>query len=188
MSQGDKVQNSEICERLCKVLLDEDRLMILGLLALQPRSAAELLDQLPVRSPARAKLTRHLQQLRSAGLVSVQGAGENEQYRLDIDRLQELKRQLFSSSGGSELSGDEKVLAAFVKGNQLAQLPVQPSKLQVVLRWLVQVFEPDQTYPERTVNELLSGHAVDYATLRRLLIDYGYLIRQAGIYRRMEGA
>lgn len=186
MSQENKVQNSELCERLCKVLLDEDRLMILGLLASQPRSAEELITLLPPRSSAATKLARHIQQLRGAGLVAVQTIGESEGFMLDVDRLLALKRQLFSPPAGPALSEDEKVLAAFVKGEQLIQLPVQFAKMKVVLRWLVQRFEPGVAYPERTVNELLSGHEVDYATLRRLLCDYGLLTRSAALYRRAE--
>jgi hypothetical protein len=186
MSQENTVQNSELCERLCKVLLDEDRLMILGLLALQPRSAEELVSLLPPRSSAATKLARHIQQLRGAGLLMIQATGEGESYQLDVDRLLALKRQLFSPPAGPELSEDEKVLAAFVKGDRLIQLPVQMAKMKVVLRWLAQRFEPGEDYSERMVNEMLSGHEVDYATLRRHLCDYGMLTRTAGVYRRME--
>lgn len=177
----------ELAFNLCKVLLDEDRLMILGQLALQPRRTEELVSLLPPRSSAVTKLARHIQQLRSAGLVTDQATGDGETYQLDVDRLLALKRQLFSPPPGPELSGDEKVLATFVKGEQLAQLPVHHAKMKVVLRWLAQRFEPSAEYPERTVNEMLSGHEVDYATLRRLLCDYGFLTRTAGVYRRTEG-
>jgi hypothetical protein len=180
--------DSEISFNLCKVVLDEDRLMILGLLALQPRSTEDLIRLLPARGSAATKLARHIQQLRSAGLVTVQATGDGESYQLDVDQLLALKRQLFSPPAGPELSDDEKVLAAFVKGERLIQLPVQLAKMKVVLSWLAQRFEPGMEYPERTVNEMLSGHEVDYATLRRLLCDYGLLTRTAGLYRRTEGS
>jgi hypothetical protein len=178
--------DSEISFNLCKVVLDEDRLMILGLLALQPRSTEDLIRLLPARGSAVTKLARHIQQLRSAGLVMVHAVDGSESYQLDVDGLLALKRQLFSPPAGPELSDDEKALAAFVKAGQLVQLPVNFAKMKVVLRWLAQRFEPGVEYPERTVNEMLSGHEVDYATLRRLLCDYSLLTRTAGLYRRME--
>jgi hypothetical protein len=47
-------------------------------------------------------------------------------------------------------------------------------------------FEPGRTYPEREVNEILAGHSEDFATLRRYLVDYGYLARHGGIYQRRQ--
>jgi hypothetical protein len=174
---------------LCKLLLDEDRLLILGMLAQRPRRGDELAALFPAKSSAVSRLARHLKQLRDGGLVMVNGEAGGEVYSLALDRIQQLKRQLFSRDDESrELTGDEKTLAAFVKAGQLQQLPVQPAKMLVVLGWLAEKFQPGVEYPERAVNELLQGHEIDHVTLRRLLIDYGLLTRQAGIYRRVEGA
>ena len=173
---------------LCRALLDEDRLLILGRLAQGALTAEALLAQLPPRSPAALRLNRHLQQLQQVGLVEATQREEVECFGLAVKQIHALKRRLFSRGDDDEaLSADEKTLAAFVKADHLQQLPVQPAKLIVVLNWLVQRFQLGQEYPERTVNEILTGHAVDYATLRRLLIDYGLLTRTAGIYRREEG-
>ncbi|HMN29927.1 MAG TPA: DUF2087 domain-containing protein [Caldilineaceae bacterium] len=170
--------------QLCKVLLNEDRLMILGHLAAQPRRTDELSALLPPRSSAVTKLGRHLQQLEEAGLVS--RSSENC-WQLAVEQLQMLKRQLLTRPEQQiELAGDDKVLAAFVKQGRLTQLPVQPAKLAVVLRWLAAGFTPQIDYSERSVNDQLAGHEIDYATLRRLLVDHGFLTRQAGVYRRTE--
>jgi ArsR family transcriptional regulator, arsenate/arsenite/antimonite-responsive transcriptional repressor len=187
MSDETEVRNSKFFAELCKVLLDEDRLMILGLLAQRTLGSDELRAQLPARSSAALRLARHLQQLQSSGLVQARNDGGVEVYGLDVDQIQQLKRQLFSDPASEQpQSAEEKTLAAFVKEGQLTQLPVAPAKLLVVLRWLIQLFEPGQPYPEREVNERLKGHAVDYATLRRLLIDHGLLTRHAGVYQRVE--
>jgi hypothetical protein len=173
---------------LCKLLLDEDRMLILGMLAQQPRRGDELAAFFPAKSSAVSRLARHLKQLQTAGLVTVDSTAGGEVYSLAVEQLQQIKRQLFSRDDESrQLTEDEKMLAAFVKEGQLQQLPVQPAKMRVVLGWLAEKFQPGVEYPERTVNELLQGHEIDHATLRRLLIDYGLLTRQAGVYRRVEG-
>jgi hypothetical protein len=41
-------------------------------------------------------------------------------------------------------------------------------------------------YPEAEVNALLQNHHPDCATLRRYLVDDGYLQRNRGIYWRVE--
>ena len=131
-----------------------------------------------------------LDKIGSGSYATVYRARDKELGReVAVKQIHALKRQLFSRGDDDQaLSTDEKTLAAFVKADHLQQLPVQPAKLIVVLNWLVQRFQLGQEYPERTVNEMLTGHAVDYATLRRLLIDYGLLTRTAGIYRRVEDA
>ena len=45
-------------------------------------------------------------------------------------------------------------------------------------------FEPGRRYAEREVNELLADDAPDVATLRRLLVDEGFLERDHGWYWR----
>jgi ArsR family transcriptional regulator, arsenate/arsenite/antimonite-responsive transcriptional repressor len=183
-----ELNNTPGLQDLCKVLLNEDRLMILGLLAQRTLGSDELKAQLPAQSSAALRLARHLQQLQTAGLVQTRNDGGVEVYQLDIDQIQALKRQLFSNPADEARTPEEKTLAAFVKEGALVQLPVQPAKLLLVLRWLVNVFEPGKAYTERDVNDLLKGHAVDHATLRRLLVDHGLLTREAGVYGRVEGA
>ena len=166
---------------LCKLLLDEDRLKILGLLAQQPCSAEALTAQLKM---ARVKL--QLDKLEAGHLIHKSSAPDAEHYALDREAIVQLKKQLFARPETLESqSTEEQELAKFVKDGQLQQLPIHPAKLLVVLRWLADKFQFGVEYPERDVNERLKGHAVDHVTLRRLLIDHQLLARQAGIYWRM---
>jgi hypothetical protein len=80
----------------------------------------------------------------------------------------------------------EKVLASFLVGERLKQIPARRKKLLVVLERLAEGFEPGSRYPEREVNERLTRHHPDFATLRRLLVDYGFLARDHGVYWRTE--
>lgn len=50
--------------------------------------------------------------------------------------------------------------------------------------YLADRFELDQLYGEDEVNAILAGDAPDPATLRRLLVDHGYLGRRSGTYWR----
>lgn len=165
---------------VCKLLLDEDRLKILGLLAQQPCSTETLATKLDV-----ARLNLHLHKLEEAGLVKQRSEQGIAAYQLDNKRILHLKKLLFARGEASETqSPAEKDLAKFVKQGQLILLPIHSAKLLLVLGWLADKFQSGVEYPEREVNEKLKGHAVDYATLRRLLIDHGLLVRQAGIYQR----
>jgi hypothetical protein len=49
-----------------------------------------------------------------------------------------------------------------------------------VLRYLTQRFEPGQHYTEREVNDIIRQLHEDFVTLRRMLIDFHFLDRQAG--------
>jgi hypothetical protein len=63
-------------------------------------------------------------------------------------------------------------------------MPARQGKRLVILRWLVERFEPGVSYPERQVNEILQQVDPDYAMLRRYLVDAGLMQRDQGIYWR----
>ncbi|MDP9356578.1 MAG: DUF2087 domain-containing protein, partial [Chloroflexota bacterium] len=44
-------------------------------------------------------------------------------------------------------------------------------------------FEPGREYPEKEVNAILRSAHEDVATLRRDLVDFGFMVRANGIYR-----
>jgi hypothetical protein len=86
------------------------------------------------------------------------------------------------------MSGDEQaVLARFFRGVQLVEVPAQRAKRLVVLERIALDFEPGRRYAEHEVNELLAIRHPDYATLRRYLVDEGFLDREAGEYWRAGG-
>ena len=166
-------------EALLKLVLDEERLAILGLTALRPYTVRELAAALPGKRTPPAK---HVTQLVEAGLLTPVGG---ESFALNVRQLQQWKRELFARAAPpTPETSDEQVLAAFVRGGKMVQYPAQHTKRLVVLRWLASHFDAGRAYPEREVNEILSGHSEDHATLRRYLVDMGLLVRQVGIYRR----
>ena len=85
-----------------------------------------------------------------------------------------------------ELEGDDfdrKVLGDFLTADgRLKAIPMQEKKRLVVLRRLAQAFSVDERYSEKQVNEILRQVHLDTATLRRLLVDHGFLLRSQGVY------
>jgi hypothetical protein len=80
-----------------------------------------------------------------------------------------------------------QVLRSFVREGRLVSIPTQRTKRLTVLDLLAQEFEPGRHYDERTVNELLRRWHDDTATLRRYLVDEGFLDREDGQYWRAGG-
>lgn len=80
---------------------------------------------------------------------------------------------------------DERVLENFVDASgKLTAIPVQRKKRMVVLRWLVEDFQPGRRYPEADVNRILSRRHADFWALRRFLVDEDLLQRRRGVYWR----
>lgn len=76
----------------------------------------------------------------------------------------------------------EKVIETFfdeVNPLRLRALPVKEKKKVVVLSRIAQEFAPGRTYTEKEVNTILkSVNEDDYVTLRRYLIEYGFMDRK----------
>jgi DNA-binding transcriptional ArsR family regulator len=186
--------------RALKALADPVRLRILGLVAERPRTPAELAAEVrrgraPVGLPA---IARHLDVLRAAGLLRDVTTPGGAAVALRVERLNELGRALdalepdapagpplVDAAGRPLPPEDAKVLRAFVEDDRLVSIPVAARKRDVILRWLQErCFAEDRPYPEKEVNQRLALHHPDVASLRRHLVDEGYLERKAGIYRR----
>ncbi|MEX1007327.1 MAG: GNAT family N-acetyltransferase [Acidimicrobiia bacterium] len=85
------------------------------------------------------------------------------------------------------LMHDREELRPFVRDGKLV-IPKKHTKRLVLLDLLAQEFEPGRHYAEQEVNERLRAHSGDFVTLRRYLVDEGYLDRQAGEYWRAGGS
>jgi hypothetical protein len=73
---------------------------------------------------------------------------------------------------------------AFVREGRLTSLPSRRPMLLAAGAFLAERFEPGRDYREAEVNAILANDAPDHATLRRLLVDEGFLVRSRGVYRR----
>ncbi len=172
-----------------KTLLDPERLAVVGAVALEPRSAADVAAATGV--DARRVLTV-LGPLVIAGLVE-RRPGEPDRYRLDTAALRRLAHDLPHPPPPARevmygmTEAEQTVLARFFEGRRLTEIPSHRSKRRVVLERLALEFEPGRHYPEAEVNAILRGYHDDYASLRRHLVDEGLLDRADGRYWRSGG-
>ena len=76
---------------------------------------------------------------------------------------------------------------AFFRDGRLTSLPRRRAYLLAVCAELAERFEPGRRYREPEVNDILGYDAPDPATLRRLLVDEGFLEHEPGTYWRPTG-
>lgn len=177
-----------------KALSDASRLRIVGALAEgKPVSVEGLAKRLSL-SPG--TVVHHLNRLRAARLVESTPRRPYMDYSLRFDRLAEIGAdlgRLAKEQAGDEppvdapewASNDEaKVIRAFFENGLLTSVPAQRSKRLVILRYLAEtLFERKHRYPEKEVNQRIGAVNPDAASLRRYLVDEGYMSRKSGEYR-----
>jgi DNA-binding transcriptional ArsR family regulator len=175
--------------RRLKVLADESRLKILGVLADDEWSVRDLAELLSLTEPT---VSHHLARLQEVDLVTMRAVGTSHRYRLNVAALRALHQTLPSverlAALGTGVDGDaweRKVLQTFLAGERLTKIPDNRKKRLVILRWLAAQFAADRDYPEREVNALIARHHPDTATLRRELIMNQLMTRAGGVYRRL---
>lgn len=61
----------------------------------------------------------------------------------------------------------------------LSSFPKKEKRKIIILQQLVRRFEPKREYSEKEVNAILEAAFADYVTLRRYLIEYGFMDRVA---------
>ncbi|WP_128896068.1 DUF2087 domain-containing protein [Longirhabdus pacifica] len=72
----------------------------------------------------------------------------------------------------------EDVLKKYLVDGQLKRFPRKEKFKLIILSEIIQKFKVDKSYIEKEVNEILKTFYVDYVTLRRYLIEYGFLDRK----------
>lgn len=78
------------------------------------------------------------------------------------------------------------VLARFFDGDRLRSIPARRKPRVAVLLELLRRIRAGRAYAEAEVNDLLRPAHEDVATLRRELVDYGFLDRADGVYRLVD--
>ena len=72
----------------------------------------------------------------------------------------------------------EKIIATyFDETGFIKQFPSKEKRKIVVLSVLAQKFDPKKNYSEAAVNDVLKQAITDYVTVRRYLIEYGFMQR-----------
>lgn len=182
-------QNLQTLLDFFKVLSNESRLKLLGVLAQRECSVEELAALLHLKAPT---VSHHLAKLKTLNLVSLNPQGNTHLYRLNVEQLQYFSRDLLTSDQIKSLAEDLQpkdwettVLQSFITNDRITSIPVSRKKRFVLLKWLVEKFEDDRDYSEQEVNTRLKQHHEDCATLRREFIGYRLMSRDRNIYRRL---
>ena len=166
-----------------KALSDATRLKLIGLLAQKESSVEELAAMLDVNP---STVSHHLSKLSEIGLVSARAEGYYNIYTLRTEVLQEMAQRMLSENTLPDVAKDldreaydRKVLKDYLeKDGTVSQLPTNRRKLDVILRYLAEMFEFDREYSEKEVNEIIGRYNEDISGLRRDLISVGYLDRE----------
>jgi hypothetical protein len=161
------------------LLLDVDHLAVAGALATRPMTTDELVEATGRR---RRDVLTCVGDLRNVGLVT---AGADGSYRLDEVALRGVARQHSEAelpmdpTIGFGMTDDERqVLERYFSGRTLVEFPGQRAKQLVVLQRIALEFDLGRRYTELEVNDLLFPFSKDWSTLRRHLVDEGFLDRE----------
>ncbi len=172
-----------------KVLADENRLKLLGILANSEQGVEELAAKLQLKAPT---VSHHLAKLKELDLVGMRPEGNTHIYWLNAEALRTISKGLLSSEKMATLVDDvqgdaweRKVLKDFFEGVRLKEIPASRKKRSVILKWLANQFEHGVLYSEAQVNEIIERHHEDTASLRREMIGEKLMQRENGIYWRM---
>ena len=177
-----------------KALADERRLKLVGLLSQDEHTVGDLAEVLGL---SEATISHHISKLRTVGFLNLRSAGNQRFYRMRpgalaqvAERVERLEAGEFDAAALADdqawidaLDIDEdarKVLRNYTEFGRLTRIPSKQAKLIVVLDWLVTAFEAGRTYTEAEVNAIIRERHDDFATLRRELVEFGYLRRERG--------
>ena len=169
-------------DRLIGLLAEPGRLRVAAALVLGATTRTDLTAATGMSARA---LATALNRLVEGGLVREEG----DRFSFEINELREAARDAGRRRSEEERQGSPEgaVLSRFLKGGRLVSMPAGRTKRLAVLNHLAQEFEPGQYYDEREVNRILKRYNDDYATLRRYLVDEGFMSRDAGKYWRSGG-
>ncbi len=194
--------NKEL-KQFAEALLDVDRLKIVGELARGSRSISALSKRVGMDGDS---VIAHMEILSKTGVVSLQKQADGEvTYLLAEKALEEMSKRQFNRARslqqrepdmrdiGSQFSPEEqKYIRSFTDRNGIIKhLPAltKKAKLLAVLRYAMQDLVPGQVYSEKDFNQALSRFTRDAASVRRYLVDFGYIDREVdgSAYWLMEG-
>jgi len=192
ITQDDKVGESAPVEQaeenvleplisLASALLDLEKLKVAAVLANGP---ANRMEMAAATGLSHRDLLRLLDGLQSFGLVKLSEPAPRDpdaytRYELDLQAFSAARRALGKYKGVRKRPSDsrEMTIETFMPGGQLSSMPLKQGQIVVILEEIARSFELDRQYTEREVNMILEETTEDYVTVRRCLVDYGYLAR-----------
>ena len=178
---------AETPDEILRALADPERLAIAGSLARTASSAASLAETLGLSV---ARVRKHLNRLTATGVVRLDD--DRRTYRLDPATLRWAAEQVgppreAGLALGAANDDEETVLRTFFRAGRLTEVPMKEAKRRIVLERIALEFEPGRRYDEKEVNVIVGAFHNDHASIRRHLVDEGFLDRDHGEYWRAGG-
>ena len=187
------IKPDEELKQFAEALLDVDRLKIVGELARGGGSIPALAQRVGMDVET---VIAHLEKLSKTGVVSLLGSQPGDlAYTLDEQALAEMSKRQFQRVRaqaprepdlrpiGEQFSPEEqKHIRSFTDPNGIIRsLPStrKREKLFAVLRYAMQDLKPGQIYTEAEFNQALARFTRDAASVRRDLVDLGFVERKA---------
>ena len=167
-----------------RLALDPIRLAVLGRAAIGPVDANALASDLGEHP---RKVPKAVGSLREAGLLTDDRVLDREALRTIALALPQAGAVDPALIEGPWTSEEAAILARFFRGTRLSQVPTSRGKRRIVLERLAMEFDVGIRYGEREVSLTLEAFHEDYTSLRRYLIDEGFLSREGGVYWRTGG-
>ena len=179
---------------MVRAVSDEHRLAMLRILAQDERSIRQLADEMSLPESA---VVGHIKQLHTTGFLRLRMADNQQFYRFNpqpITRLQGYIGQLGQPLAHTEpvvsdnrwideldFSDEEKkILVGHTFNGRLIRFPTKDKQWFAILRWIATKFEMGVRYPEKQVNAIITEIHDDYATIRRSLVEFGFMARERG--------
>jgi len=179
---GSEPKDEEV--RALLALANVERIRILALIADQELTTAGIAAALELSPEA---VTAHLATLGKAGLIATSKDRHERLVQLRVERLEEIEAfchgQLTTDDGSATIPPG---IRQFFQHGRLTTFPSKQSRYLEVLAVISTDFAPETDYPEAEVNQILLRRHEDFATLRRDLVDFGFMTRSSGIYRRVR--
>ncbi len=179
---------------MVKALADEKRFKMLLMMVKQERTVTEMAQLTDLSEPT---VSHHVSKLHTAGFLKLRMAGNQRFYSFNPRQLESFKnfleliekhdeepQPIKSDDAWIDLldwsTDDKKVLYDYTMSGKLTQMPTKEKKWLVVLRWIATKFEVGVRYSEQQVNNIIKEIHPDYATIRRNLVEYGFMRRERG--------
>ncbi len=173
---------------LASALMDIDRLRIAGRLAQSPANRMELAEATGL---SHRELLRQLGLLQYFGVAKLQAPAPRNPdhlsiYELADDAFRSARQAMGKLKGRKPRPTDARLLTleTFMSGGKLTAFPKKQEQIVTIMNEIALKFEPEREYKEQEVNVILEEINEDYCTIRRTLVDYGYLSRDKGIYTK----
>ena len=166
---------------LLNALASADRLALLAAVTSTPdRLLSDLADELgrPIRD-----LVKEVARLADCGLVKV----VDRRVSADLSVLRGTADALVDALPISGLLATAPELRRFFVNGRLTELTVDHRVKLALAPLLARLFPADRELSEAEVNEILHQVHDDHAYLRRMLVDFGQLTRDAGARYRRAG-